>query len=112
MKLCAYSVGAAYAFVISLYLFHINSFLNPYRKEKNKMTRQVFYSFHYDPDSVRASQVRNMGVVEGNKPASDNDWETIKKGGEKKYRPGLMDNYQVVLALLFLLGKKQQEENG
>jgi hypothetical protein len=28
-------------------------------------TRKVFYSFHYMPDAWRASQVRNMGVVEG-----------------------------------------------
>ncbi|WP_274362743.1 TIR domain-containing protein [Paenibacillus thermotolerans] len=46
------------------------------------MVRQVFYSFHYEPDSVRASQVRNMGVIEGNQPARDNDWETIKRGGK------------------------------
>jgi hypothetical protein len=47
------------------------------------MARRVFYSFHYVPDNWRASQVRNIGVVEGNVPASDNDWETIKKGGDK-----------------------------
>jgi hypothetical protein len=46
------------------------------------MARRVFYSFHYLPDSWRASQVRNIGVVEGNKPATDNDWETVKKGGD------------------------------
>ena len=44
--------------------------------------RQVFYSFHYKPDNWRASQVRNIGSVEGNKPASDNDWEIITKGGD------------------------------
>jgi len=36
--------------------------------------RQVFYSFHYEADAWRAAQVRNMGVVEGNQPASDNEW--------------------------------------
>lgn len=46
------------------------------------MARKAFYSFHYVPDNWRASQVRNMGVVEGNRPASDNDWETVKKGGD------------------------------
>ncbi len=46
------------------------------------MTRKVFYSFHYIPDNWRASQVRNIGAVEGNKPAADNDWETVKKGGD------------------------------
>lgn len=46
------------------------------------MARKAFYSFHYVPDNWRASQVRNIGVVEGNQPASDNDWETVKKGGD------------------------------
>jgi hypothetical protein len=46
------------------------------------MARRVFYSFHYQPDCGRAAQVRNMGVIEGNKPASDNDWEKIKAGGD------------------------------
>jgi hypothetical protein len=46
------------------------------------MARKVFYSFHYVPDSWRASQVRNIGVVEGNQPATPNDWETVKMGGD------------------------------
>ena len=46
------------------------------------MARQVFYSFHYKPDCWRTSQVRNIGVIEGNKPAPDNDWETITKTGD------------------------------
>lgn len=46
------------------------------------MARKVFYSFHYIPDNWRAAQVRNMGVVEGNHPVSDNDWESVKRGGE------------------------------
>jgi len=47
-----------------------------------RMTRQAFFSFHYQPDNWRASQVRNMGVVEGNPTASDNDWEAVKRGGD------------------------------
>src|SRR5437588_316099 len=46
------------------------------------MARRVFFSFHYKPDNWRASQVRNMGVIEGNAPVSDNDWETITRGGD------------------------------
>jgi hypothetical protein len=46
------------------------------------VARKVFFSFHYIPDNWRASQVRNIGVVEGNQPCSDNDWEEVKKGGE------------------------------
>ena len=47
------------------------------------MARKVFFSFHFDGDAWRASQVRNMGALEADAPCSDNDWETIKKGGDK-----------------------------
>lgn len=46
------------------------------------MARRTFFSFHYKPDNSRAAQVRNMGMVDGNKPVSDNDWETVTKGGD------------------------------
>lgn len=46
------------------------------------MKRRVFYSFHYQADSWRAAQVRNIGVIEGNSPATDNDWETVARGGQ------------------------------
>ena len=45
--------------------------------------RRVFYSFHYDQDAWRTAQVRSIGQVEGNQPADDNEWESIKKGGDK-----------------------------
>lgn len=50
------------------------------------MVPRVFYSFHYDGDKDRVSQVRNMGVVEGAPIASDNDWEQIKRGGDEAIR--------------------------
>jgi hypothetical protein len=37
------------------------------------MAHRVFFSFHYKPDCWRASQVRNMGVVDGNKLYQIND---------------------------------------
>lgn len=46
------------------------------------MARSVFYSFHYKPDNWRASQVRNMGVVEGNRPVTDNAWEAVTRQGD------------------------------
>ena len=48
--------------------------------------RRIFFSFHYKPDNWRVAQVRNMGVVEGNSPASDNDWETVTRGGDTAIR--------------------------
>lgn len=44
------------------------------------MVRSAFYSFHYKPDVWRVAMVRNIGAIQGNKPASDNDWETITRG--------------------------------
>ena len=38
------------------------------------MARRVFYSFHYSPDNWRAAMVRNIGSIEGNRPATDNGW--------------------------------------
>lgn len=43
----------------------------------------TFLSFHYDNDAMRVQQVRNIGVIEGNAALSSNDWETVKRGGEK-----------------------------
>jgi hypothetical protein len=47
------------------------------------MARRVFYSFHYEEDNWRAAQVRNMGVIEGNAPVTDNEWEAITRGGDQ-----------------------------
>lgn len=48
--------------------------------------RRVFFSFHYKADGWRAGQVRNMGMVEGNAAVSDNDWETVTRGGATAIR--------------------------
>lgn len=67
------------------------------------MARRAFYSFHYVPDNWRASQVRNMGVVDGNKPATDNDWETVKKGGDaaiKKWIDDQLDGRSCTVVLI------------
>jgi hypothetical protein len=67
------------------------------------MARRVFYSFHYVPDAWRTSQLRNIGKIEGNKPASDNDWETVKKGGDnaiKKWLDGQLDGRSCTIVLI------------
>ncbi|MBL4801100.1 MAG: TIR domain-containing protein [Emcibacter sp.] len=46
------------------------------------MKRQCFYSFNYAPASWRISMVRNIGAVEGNRPATDNDWEAVTNGSD------------------------------
>lgn len=48
--------------------------------------RRAFYSFHFKNDASRASLIRNLGVVEGNRPATDNQWEAVKQGGAARIR--------------------------
>ena len=50
------------------------------------ISRRVFFSFHYKPDSWRASQVREIGAIEGNALMSDNQWETVTRGGDVAIR--------------------------
>ena len=70
------------------------------------MARRAFYSFHYKPDNWRASQVRNMGVVEGNRPASDNDWEKITNGGDKAIQKWIDDQLSGKSVAIMLIGAK------
>ena len=67
------------------------------------MARRAFYSFHYKPDNWRAAEVRNIGAIDGNKPATDNDWETITKGGDaaiKRWISGQMKGRSCTVVLV------------
>ncbi len=55
------------------------------------MPRRIFYSFHYKPDSWRVSKIRNIGAIEGNKPATDNDWETVTGRGDAAIEKWIKD---------------------
>jgi hypothetical protein len=68
------------------------------------MARRVFYSFHYQPDSARAARVRNMGVVEGNKPATDNEWEGVTAGGDKAIQKWIDDQLDGKSCNVVLIG--------
>lgn len=68
------------------------------------MARRVFYSFYYKEDSWRAAQVRNMGVVEGNRPVSDNDWEEITGGGEEAIKRWINEQLEGKSCTIVLIG--------
>lgn len=68
------------------------------------MARKCFYSFHYKPDNWRVSMIRNIGAIEGNKPASDNDWETITKGGDKKIKEWIANQMKGRSCTIILAG--------
>lgn len=68
------------------------------------MARKVFYSFHYIPDCWRASIVRNIGAIEGNQPASDNDWESITSAGDAAIRRWIADQMKGRTCAVVLVG--------
>ena len=68
------------------------------------MARNVFYSFHYVPDCHRASQVRNIGVVQGNVPAKDNDWETVTRGGDAAIKNWIDNQLKGTTCTVVLIG--------
>jgi hypothetical protein len=68
------------------------------------MARKIFYSFHYAPDNWRVSQVRNIGAIEDNKPAKDNDWETITKGGDKAIETWINEQMSGRSCVVVLIG--------
>jgi|SRR5690554_4338073 len=70
------------------------------------MARKAFYSFHYKNDNWRASTVRNIGSVEGNRPASDNDWEEVKKGGDSAIQRWIDGQMTGKSCLIVLVGEK------
>ncbi len=70
------------------------------------MARKTFYSFHYVPDNWRVSQIRNIGVVEGNPPVSDHDWESIKNGGEAAVQKWIDDQLAGRTCTVVLIGSE------
>lgn len=68
------------------------------------MARKCFYSFHYKPDNWRAGKIRNIGVIEGNQPVSDNDWETVTKGGDAAIEKWIADQMYGKSCTILLIG--------
>lgn len=69
------------------------------------MAKKCFYSFHYKPDSQRAAQIRQIGTIEGNKPASDNDWESVTAGGEQAIKNWISNQLQGKSCTIVLIGQ-------
>jgi hypothetical protein len=69
------------------------------------MARRVFYSFHYQADSWRVSKVRNIGAIEDNKPASDNDWESITKGRDPEIEKWIKNQMKGRTCTVVLIGQ-------
>lgn len=69
------------------------------------MPRRVFFSFDYDADRFRVSQVRQMGVLEGERVAHDNDWESVKGAGDDAIKKWIMDQMDGTSCTVVLIGQ-------
>ena len=68
--------------------------------------RQVFYSFHYQNDVMRVAQIRNIGVIEGNAPASSSKWEEVKRKGDSAIKKWIDDNMNYRSCVIVLIGSE------
>jgi hypothetical protein len=68
------------------------------------MARRVFYSFHYQPDNWRAATMRMIGAIEGNRPATDNDWESISRAGDDRIKRWIADQMNGTSCTIVLIG--------
>ncbi len=66
--------------------------------------RQVFFSFEYNKDNWRASQVRNMGKVDSSSTFSDNDWEEVKEKTDAKIKEWIDTQLEKRSCLVVLIG--------
>lgn len=73
------------------------------------MARKVFFSFHFDDDNWRAGQVRNMGVLEGEKQVLGNKWEDVKSKSDYSIKQWIEDNLNDKSCIVVLIGKKTSE---
>ena len=69
------------------------------------MARRIFYSFHYKPDNWRVSKIRNIGAIEGNKPAMDNDWEAVTGRGDAAIEKWIKDQMSGRSCAVVLIGQ-------
>ena len=66
--------------------------------------RQVFFSFEFNKDSWRASQVRNMGKVSDSSTFSDNDWEKVKSKSNSEIKKWIDEQMEMRSCLVVLIG--------
>lgn len=68
------------------------------------LKRQVFFSFHYNKDVWRASQVKNMGVVDNSSTWSSNDWQEVKEKDDTAIKKWIDDQMAMRSCIVVLVG--------
>ncbi len=72
------------------------------------MARRVFFSFHYDRDIWRASQVRNSWQLKPDRESAGfwdaAQWEQVKRGGETAIQRWIRDQLSGTSVTVVLIG--------
>lgn len=68
------------------------------------MKRRVFFSFEYQKDAWRASQVRNMGKVDGSSTFSGNNWEEVRKKNDVAIKKWIDEQMAMRSCIVVLIG--------
>lgn len=72
------------------------------------MARKVFFSFHYQRDVWRVSQIRNCNKITNNFYRNDfldaATWETIKKGGDSAIKNWINNQLKGTSVTIVLIG--------
>ena len=55
---------------------------------------------------MRVQQIRNMGVIDGNIPASPNNWETLKRSGDAAIEKWIDENMKYRSCVIVLVGSE------
>lgn len=70
------------------------------------MARRVFFSFHFGNDAWRVAQIKNIGALDRNAPVTVNEWEEVKKGGERAIKKWIDDNMFGRSCVVVLIGSE------
>lgn len=77
------------------------------------MARKVFFSFHYQRDVVRVSQIRNSNVVTSSFTQDTfldaAAWETVKQGGDAAIKKWIDTQMEGTSVTVVLIGKETSE---
>lgn len=76
------------------------------------MARKVFFSFHYQRDIWRVSQIRNSWVTKDRDTAGfwdSADWEKVKKGGENEIEKWIEEQLKGTSVTVVLIGKETND---
>jgi len=76
------------------------------RGNTNRSGRRLIQMAQTPDLTLTPSQVRNIGKVEGNSPASDNDWEEVTKDGDDAIQKWVDDQLKGRGCTVVLIGNK------